>query len=180
MKWFILCVAAAFVAGCAGSVSKPTASVRSMSVKEVTSQGITLNFDVDVENPNSFALPLAELDYDLTLAEVKVLDGKTKPEGSVPAQGKRGVVLPVTMTFENLLAAEEGIRKSGGDVPLGLAANLEFTPPGSFASLGNVSVPLRYSGTLKMREILKDPTIILRSPAARRLAEKVFGSWLGR
>src|SRR5438128_4016128 len=103
--------------GCSNlNLQKPTAAVTGMAVKGVDANGFTMNFDVDVTNPNSVALPLAAADYKLSLAGTNVLNGKAKPEGSIPARESRTVTLPVTLTYENLLAAEQSIVKSGGDV----------------------------------------------------------------
>ena len=97
--------------GCSGTLQKPTASFRSASVGEVSATGFTLNADVDLKNPNSVALPLSGADYSLGLGGVKVVDsGKVKlAERSIPANGSTVVTIPVPVTFENLLAAEESI-----------------------------------------------------------------------
>lgn len=160
--------------GCAAQVQRPTASVTNMTVGEVTPQGFTMNFEVDVENPNPVALPVGDVDYKLRLVGRDFIDGKADPDASVPARGSMPVVLPVRVTFENLLAISDGIRRSGGDVPFDLEAGLEFG--GGMPLLSEpVRVPVRYSGTLPVRQLLKDPAVLLRSPAARELAEQLIG-----
>ena len=48
-------------------------------------------------------------------------------------------------------------------------------------SLGqSYRVPLQYSGTLQLRQLLRDPKILLSSPTARKLAEEALGGLLGR
>ena len=76
-----------------------------------------------IDSPRD-ALPLAAADYKLGLGGVNVLDGKAKPAGSVPANGSRSVTLPVSVTYENLLSAEQAIRAGGGDVPYDLDGGL--------------------------------------------------------
>jgi LEA14-like dessication related protein len=165
--------------GCASlNVQRPSASVAGMHVANVDANGFTMNFDVDVDNPNVVALPLAAADYKLGLAGTDVIDGKIKPGGSVPARGSSRVRVPVTLTYENLLAAQKGIVQSGGNVPFALDAGLTFdtgTP-----LVGNVRVPLRYQGTLPLRDILNNPDALLRSPAAQKLARQLLGGLLGR
>lgn len=168
--------------GCSNvNLQRPTVGVRSMAIQEITPQGFTMLFDVDVANPNSVALPLADVDYKLGLGGVDLLDGKAKTgKERIAANESQTVALPVHVTFENLLAAEEAIRKGGGDVPYALDATFEF-PSGSIALLNQpMRVPLKYNGTLRTRELLKDPMVLLRSPAARKLAERALGSILGR
>src|SRR5690242_12362665 len=84
--------------GCSGlNLQKPTAAITGMNVKGVDANGFTMNFDVDIKNPNSVALPLAAADYKLGLAGANVINGKAKPEGSIPPNGSKSVTLPVTL-----------------------------------------------------------------------------------
>jgi LEA14-like dessication related protein len=154
-------------------LQRPTASVAGMSVGNVDAQGFTMNFDVDLKNPNSVALPLATADYKLGLGGVQVLDGKAKPAGGVTANGSRSVTLPVSVTYEHLLSAEQAIRAGNGDVPYDLDAGLSFDTGNPL--LGTLRVPLRHSGTLPLREVLSDPQALLKSEAARKLAAEVLG-----
>ena len=149
-----------------------------MSIQGVSAQGFTMNFDVNVTNPNSMALPLAAADYKLGVSGANLLDGKVKPEGSLPANGSRMIGLPVTVTFENLLVAEKAIQTGGGNIPYDLSGGLSFdtgTP-----LLGQLRVPLSYSGTLALRDILKDPKALFGSDAAKKLAGMVLGRFLGK
>lgn len=165
--------------GCSSltGLQRPTASVAGMTLGEVDERGFTLNFDVDVDNPNGVALPLAAADYKLGLGGVKVLDGSADPAGSIPARGSRRVALPVTVAFENVLAAEQAVRDSGGAVPYDLSGGLSFDTGNPL--LGSLRVPLRYSGTLPLRRILSDPQALLQSEAAQRLAVRVLGGLMG-
>jgi LEA14-like dessication related protein len=169
-------------AGCSNvNLQRPIMSVESMSVQEITPQGFTMLFDVNVANPNSVALPLADVDYKLGLGGVDLLDGTARPgTNRIAANDAGSVTLPVHVTFESLLAAEQAIRRGGGDVPYSLDATFEF-PSGSVPLLSQpIRVPLKYIGTLRTRELLKDPTVLLRSPAARKVAEWAVGSIFGR
>jgi LEA14-like dessication related protein len=160
--------------GCAG-VQRPTASFKTMSIGDVTARGFTMNVDVDIDNPNAVALPLANADYTLALGGVRVINGaKAKPAASIPARGRGTVTLPVPLTFENLLSAEEAIRKGGGDVTYGLDAGLDFDT--GLPILGVQRVPLRHEGTLNVKELLsRNWGTIASSPAAKELAQKILG-----
>ena len=173
-------VSCALAPGCSSlsNVQKPTASVTAMTLGEVDANGFTMNFGVNVANPNPVALPLAGTDYKLGIGGVGVLGGKTKSQGSIPAKGSRQVTVPVSVAFENLLSAQQAIRDSGGDVPYDLQGGLSFQSGNPL--LGSVRVPLRYSGTLPLKRVLSDPEALLRSDAARKLAAGVFGRFFGR
>jgi LEA14-like dessication related protein len=163
------------------SVQRPTATVRGMSLRDIDARGFTMNFDVEMENPNGFTLPLADVDYGLSLGGSKLLSGEARPETSLPANGSRAISLPVTLTFQELLRAEEAIRHSGGDVPYALDATFTFggaSRPETWLNQ-KLSLPLKYTGTLRLRELLRDPAV-LTSPAARELAQRVLGSIFGR
>src|SRR5205814_4351862 len=111
-----------FAVGCAAlNVQKPTAAVTQMSVGEVNPQGFTLDFGVDLKNPNSFAMPLAAADYELGIGGSGLLKGQATPSGSIPANGSLAVTVPVTVSFERLLGAEQAVRDSGGHLPYDLS-----------------------------------------------------------
>lgn len=164
------------------SVQKPTAALKSADVGAIAADGFTVNFDLDVSNPNAFDLPLMDTDYTLSLGGVKLVNDTLKPGGSIPASGSRGVNIPVRLTFDDLLKAQTAIRAGGGDVPYEFEGGLGFGgASGGLAALGIPSrIPLRYSGTLPLRKVLSDPSVLMNSPAARKLAGKGLDSLLGR
>lgn len=162
------------VGGCVG-VEKPTASVRGMDVADITPRGFTMNVDLDVHNPNSMALPLADADYSLSLGGVYVIEStKIHPDARIPANGTGKVTIPVPVTFENLLSASKGIRQGGGKVGYDFDAGLNFNT--GLPVIGVQRVPIRHEGTLDVRELLsRNWGTILNSPAARELAQQVLG-----
>ena len=164
--------------GCSAlSVQKPTATVTGMAVQNVNAAGFTMNFDVDVANPNSVALPLTAADYKLGLSGTNVVQGKANPEGSIPAGGSKHLTLPVSLTYENLLAAEQGIVKSGGNVPYALDASLSVNS--GMPLVGQLHVPLQYSGTLPLKDIVNNPQALMQNPAAQKLARQLLGGLFG-
>jgi LEA14-like dessication related protein len=168
-----------FAGGCSAfNIQRPTASVSGMSVGQVNPEGFTLDFAVDVTNPNNVALPVTAADYTLGVGGAELIKGEANPQGSIPANGSLAVTLPVHVTFERLLAVEQAIRDSGGNVPYDLQAGLSFDTGAPL--VGRVRVPLRHSGTLPLRQVLSDPEALLRSPAAKRLAASVLGHFFGR
>jgi len=174
----VLCCAATTGCTSLSGVQKPTASVTAMTLGEVDAHGFTMNFGVNVANPNATALPLAGTDYKLSIGGVGVLNGKTKGQGKIPAKGSRDVTVPVSVAFENLLSAEQAVRDSGGDVPYDLQGGLSFDTGNPL--VGSLRVPLRYSGTLPLKRVLSDPEALLRSEAARKLAGEVLGRFFGK
>lgn len=161
---------------CSGcSAQRPTASYKSMSIGDVSTHGFTMNVKIDVHNPNSVAIPLTNIDYSLSLAGSKLINAaKVSPGNSIPANGASTVTLPIPLTFENLLSVEEAIRSGNGDLKYGVEAALNFNT--GIPVIGTQRVPFGYDGTLNVTELLKNNwSTILKSPAARELAQKVTG-----
>jgi LEA14-like dessication related protein len=167
-----------FLAGGCATVQRPTASFKNMTLGDVSSRGFVMNVDVDVANPNAVAIPLTNADYSLSLGGVKVVDGaRIKPDARIPANGRGTVTIPVPLSFENLLSAEESIRKGAGNVSYGLDADLNFDT--GLPVLGVQSVHFQNEGSLNVKELLqKNWSTILTSPAAKELAQKVLGGFL--
>lgn len=167
------------MAGCAAmNVQKPTASLTGMDMGEVTPEGFTMNFLVDVSNPNAVELPVKGAEYELGLAGVKVLSDNAKLDKGLAANSSTSVTMPVMVKFEDLLKAKDAIIKSGGNVPFALNGALKFNGP-SWVPGAGVSVPVQYSGTLPVKRILDNPQALMQSPAARQLAQQLMGSWFG-
>jgi LEA14-like dessication related protein len=170
----VICAFAVAAGGCS-NLQKPTASYKSMSISNVSASGFTMNLDVDIANPNSVTLPLTNADYSLALGGTPIIkSAKVKPASSIPAGGSATITIPVPLTFENLLSAEEAIRKGGGTVDYGFDAGLDFDT--GIPVLGVLRVPFGHQGTLNVRELLtRNWGTILSSPAAKELATRVLG-----
>lgn len=169
--------------GCS-SIKQPTATFQSMNVTGLTAEGFTMAFDVNVQNPNAVALPISQANYKVGFAGVNVLEGKAKPDATLPANGSVPVKLPVNITFENLLAAEKAIVNGGGKLPYAFTGDLAFNAGDSGNALSKAlgqspSVPLKYEGTLDVKQLLSDPKV-LTSPAAKKLASQLMTSFFSR
>ena len=169
-----------FISLACSTVKQPTASFKSMDVTDVTPQGFTMAFDLDVANPNPVALPISQADYKIGLAGVNVIDGKANPSGTIPANGSIPVKLPVTLTYENLLSAEKAIVSGGGKIPYSFNGSMKFDAGKDanplMQALGGASVPLKYEGTLDVKSLLQNPQALVQSPAAKKLAQSLLTS----
>jgi len=176
----------ALAPGCAVlDIQQPTVSFRSVSVEDLSPSGLTANFDIDVQNPNVFEIPVNGAAYKLSLSGIQVIEGEASSSGSIPAKGALPVTVPVRLQFEQILQAEKEILKSGGNVPFDLDGALEFSA-GKLSLGKTIKVPLHFSGTLPLRDAvthaMRDPASLadlLREPMARKFLESAIGHKLG-
>lgn len=113
-------------------LAKPTASITNVRPRDLSLTSAMLDFDVEVANPYSVPLPLADLDYRLATGGKPFLTGQAPISGAVPAGGKKVVTVPVRVSFADLLAAVTSITP-GSVVPydagLGLSVNAPALGP---------------------------------------------------
>jgi len=176
-RLFFLIAFTMLLAGCA-SVQKPTAIIKGADITGLTADGFTVGVNLDVTNPNDVVIPLSGARYSVRVANVKLFEGVASPSAAIPAKGSAPVTLPIVFNFKDLLQAKEAIYKSEGNLNYDLKGALEFDDGSPLAML-TAKVPLEYAGSVDLKELLKDPQILLKSEAARELAKKLMGSLFG-
>ena len=158
----VLVVLAGIIAmspGCAGlenalsGVQKPSASVKSARLANLSPDGVDLVFDVDLKNPYGVELPLAGLDYSLAARSTTFLTGNAPLSGTVPANGSRVVQVPARVAFSDLLNTVSGVRL-GQVVPykadLGLSVNV---PSVGGVAAEPLRVPVSHSGEVPVPNV---------------------------
>lgn len=120
---------------------KPTANVVGVNFQDLSTEALTLGFDVDVKNPYSAALPLGKLDFSLASADQPFVTGLVDAAQSIPAKSNGLVKLPVTIKFKELLGALQHV-KPGQVVPYVAKFNLGVDAPG----VGPMNLPLEKAG----------------------------------
>ncbi|XAL99830.1 LEA type 2 family protein [Phycisphaeraceae bacterium D3-23] len=182
MRLLLLTLLCSLTLGCKSleglGVKNPTAVVHNMDVRDITADGFTMDFDIEVDNPNAFALPLTNTDYQVAVAGVDAVNGNISPAGSIPANGSGRVTLPINVTYQQLLDLGNALADSGGEVPYRFNADLGADAESLGGLMSNLKIPLEYEGTLDLASLLRDPDA-LTSPAARELARKALGRLLG-
>ena len=129
--------------GMIGGAPKPTAHVIGASIRGLSLDNSVLLFDVEVQNPYPASLPLIDLHYTLAASGVKFAEGAVQPTGSIPAQGRQVIQLPVTVPFSSLFAALKGV-KPGALVSYTADFRIGVDTP----VVGRIDVPLSKSGEL--------------------------------
>ncbi len=144
----------AFLASCGGvqqalqdlSAQHPSARLVDVRMTDIGLESLVLIFDVTVENPYGFDLPLLDVDYSLTAHGNNFLTGSTALEGKVSARRARTIELPVRVGLAALVHTVASTRP-GDVVPytveLGLRADVAGAQPLRFSlrHRGELPVP---------------------------------------
>lgn len=169
-----LFVLAFFNLACSSTPKAPSAIVQGAELGDVTGDGLTMNLNLLVTNPNKNPLPIGKSSYTMTVSGVRIVEGETEVNVKLPASGSAPVTLPVTVKWDDLLKVKDALVSSRGDVPYRIDGRIGLG--GSQPILGRASIPIEYSGTIPLRQALSDPTVLLRSRALRELAAQLFNS----
>ena len=123
------------------SIEKPKAEVRDVSVSSAGFSGVTGELRLDVTNPNAFGVPLAGIDWQLSIGGARAVTGSVQLSQTIPAKG----VAPVTtsLTINAMDAAIVASQLAGGARDYKIRATLRFS-----TQVGAVDVELQHAGQL--------------------------------
>ena len=124
----------------------PQIDLAKAEVKGVSFTGADLRFKFNVKNANKFALDVKSLDYVLTLAGARILDGKLPSALAVPAKGAGTFEAEVKVSFQQAAAAANAISHN---------SNAEYSLGGNFSAgtpWGTVDSPYAKTGTIKIQK----------------------------
>lgn len=100
---FVVLVAFLSVTGCAvlqQLVQAPEVAVTDVRLAKAGLLQQVLEFDLELENPNSFALPLAAMNYTLEISGIEIGKGSHTKALTLPANGQ--AVWPITFKVNSL------------------------------------------------------------------------------
>ncbi len=124
-----------FLAGCgsmdavkqAAGIKDPTVSIAGVNIARLTADGMTLQFTLDVENPNPIPLNLAGFDYALMLDGKQLMAGEKRDKIRIKARGDSRVTVPVSLKFADLSRlVSGGLKKENLDYELKTAALVDL------------------------------------------------------
>ena len=123
-------------------IQQPVVTMTGVDVHGLSTEGVSLNLIVDVENPNSFGADIGELKYRVLLDNTEVATGLQEDEVSVPADSTVEVKIPFTIVWSGmdkglskLLDGEEHEWRLKGSVKLSkgaLSRTFSFSEGGRF------------------------------------------------
>ena len=138
-------------------VSPPSVKVDAVKIASLSFDDITLNFDLNIANPNPFGVQLNGYDYSIAIAGQNFLTGQESRVINIAGSGASLVAIPLTINFQKLYSLIQSTQAldslsyqlQGHLQPGGLLAgfNIPFSTKGSFP---NVRIPKVAFKGLKM------------------------------
>lgn len=111
------------VAMLTGSFERPAVEVVASRVTALGTRRADVVIELEVENPNAFALTARDLSYRFALDGSMVAEGEWQLSATIPAKGKGRIELPLRVQLEKLLqSAATGLAL--GEIPYQLDATL--------------------------------------------------------
>ncbi len=115
--FFIFFVFSLFLTGCSSSgikglVEPPKVQVHKVQMGHFNLSGGTATFILDIQNPNSFPIPLSGFDYGLSLNGVQVAKGDKEKKVTIRAGASEKVEVPLTLSFGNMINMLPGLLRS--------------------------------------------------------------------
>lgn len=120
------------------AVEKPTVSVDSVRFQSVSLNEGRLDSQLQVYNPNAFALPTRKVTYHLKLNGRNIISSELALDKNIPARGTVALLVPIRFHYSEVLQGIASIFQQGkiqyqlsGDVDVGFM-NIPFSRSGEF------------------------------------------------
>jgi len=115
--FFYIFLISIFLASCSSSgikglVEPPKVQVHKVQMGSFNMSGGTATFILDIQNPNSFPIPLSGFDYGLSLNGVPVARGDKEKKVTIKGGSSEKVEVPLTLSFGNMMNMLPGLLRS--------------------------------------------------------------------
>jgi LEA14-like dessication related protein len=140
---------------CAGCFqpSPPEVKLQDYSISKVTLEGIEVNFNLEIKNPNPVPLEVANYAYRVYLNEIEFLN-ESRTGFSLPAADKKLVTIPIFVRYDKLYGTATAILdiiNSGGQT---INYRLDGTVTGGLLGI-TVTAPIKASGVITIPKEIK-------------------------
>jgi LEA14-like dessication related protein len=150
---FLLLLLLALTVGtaCSRAFQQPSVALAGVRVGGIGLRGGLVYVQIDVDNPNSYALEAGRLAYDLDLRDdtgtgenwVKLAKGEFEQSMRVPGHGKTTVEIPIEFTYAGMGSAVKTVLDKG-TFNYRVAGNVGVTSP------VRTTVPFQRTGVVSM------------------------------
>ena len=132
------------LSGCAlftHPIEEPTAQVNGVAVTSVSFTGIDGEIALEIQNPNSFGVPLSQVDWQLSVGSARAVSGRIELSETIPARGSAPV--RAILHVDAMDAVDVASQLAAGERTYQLDARLTFS-----TRLGAVDVAVTSTGEL--------------------------------
>lgn len=126
----------------------PDVRVNRIDVQRMSLQAIDLMLELEVENPNRFALMLQRLDYQFKLNGIDVGQGAAAQSLNIDKQGKGRVRLPLSLDLQKAGGGLYSALMGGRGLSYELSGMLDAT--GDTPLIGDIKIPLDKQGNFNL------------------------------
>ena len=127
------------------SVTTPKVTFKTAELREVTLQGVSLDFLFEVQNPNAVGAEISSLAYDLRLNGSRFAKGTTKEALRVEPHGTSDVRFPFEINFQELGRTMSSLLGGQSTVKYELDVALTFD-----TSIGRIEVKRSADGEIEI------------------------------
>ncbi|MEJ2622813.1 MAG: LEA type 2 family protein [Candidatus Thiodiazotropha sp.] len=126
----------------------PDIRVKRIDVQRMSLQAVDLMLELEVANPNRFALMLQRLDYQFKLNGIDVGGGKAAQSMSVDKHGKGSIRLPLSLDLQMAGSGLYSALVGGRGLSYQLDGMLDAT--GDTPMIGDIKIPLEKQGRFNL------------------------------
>ncbi|MFH1389767.1 MAG: LEA type 2 family protein [Candidatus Margulisiibacteriota bacterium] len=148
----MLLMAGLFLSGCV-NFEGPKAVYRDYNIGRVTAEGIEVNFNFDVTNPNPVDLTVNQYSYKVQINNKPLLD-ENRPGFTMTANQKKLITIPVLVRYDavfgSLLSVVQRLASGNKDVDYQIDGTISA---GAFGVA--VSSPINASGKFRLPDNIK-------------------------
>jgi len=127
-------------------ISAPTVDLTSVQLAKMSLSQQTFLLGFDVDNPNSFPLPVRAIEYTVRFDDERFAGGATKGNFTVPAKGQDDFTISVDLDFLNTASQLSALLRRGVpdtvnyELEGSLTVDIPFARPLPFFSSGVIDV----------------------------------------
>jgi len=140
-----ICVLSA-CANTGGLISSPSVDLTSVQLEKMSLSQQTFLLGFDVDNPNSFPLPIRAVEYTVRFDDEKFAGGATEGDFTVPARGQDDFTISVDLDFLSTASQLSALLRRGVPETVNyelegrLTVDIPFARPIPFSSSGVIDV----------------------------------------
>jgi LEA14-like dessication related protein len=142
-------------------LSEPKLSIKSVDLAGINFNGVDLIANVNVENPNSFPIPLPNINWELFIDNASLVQGIVTSSQSIQSRATTTMNIPLNLSYEGLFTTVSSLLNAN-ETAYNIAMGISFPIPFLESKVYN----LDFAGILP---ILKMPEISFQGIAAKSI-----------